>query len=306
MNAERGGDARYFWRYRELIPDYDDFLASLRNAIPTTVRANTLMGDPDKIWKNLRRRGIILTSTPLGDHFRLVPGLDRPGCLLEHLMGLIYTQTLASAVPPLVLDPKPGDCILDLCAAPGSKTTQMAQQMANTGRIIANEPVKARHPALQSNLRRLGVTNTLVTAYYGQNFPMRRRFSKILVDAPCSGEGNARINAQGEWVGHTPGHRRFQKIQEALLVKSFDLLEENGQLVYSTCTYNPLENEAVISALLDARPARIMAISLDLPHDNGITSWQGDRYHAEVANAWRIYPHRMPTVGFFLAKIGRT
>jgi|Deesub1362A_J573_1020465.scaffolds.fasta_scaffold00324_20 NOL1/NOP2/sun family putative RNA methylase len=291
--------------YRDIIPDFRGFMEALRGEIPTSFRVNTLLADPDKVIKALESQGIPLQATPLGEWFWLAPTLRSPGHLLEHLMGLIYTQTLSSGLPPLALDPAPTDRILDLCAAPGSKTTQMAQMMANRGLIVANEPVQGRHAALEGNLRRLGVVNTLVTGYHGQNFPLRWRFNKVLVDVPCSGEGNARVGPWGELRGFRPMRRDFSRLQKALLVRAFDLLEEGGSLVYSTCTYNPRENEAVVDHLLRLRPAEVLPIPLDVPHEAGLTHWRGETYHESLRLAWRIYPHSLPSVGFFMAKIAR-
>jgi tRNA (cytosine49-C5)-methyltransferase len=291
--------------YKGLIPDFQDFLEALAQHPPTAIRVNTLLAPPEMVVRQLRADGVLLEPTALGDLFWTAPEIMNPGHLWAHLMGLVYTQSLSSGLPPLALDPKPEDLVLDLCAAPGSKTTQMAQQMENRGRIIANEPSPRRQAPLSSNIRRLGVSNTIVTAYQGQDFPMRWRFKKVLVDAPCSGEGNARIAPSGEMTGFKSKRSEIERIQERLLLRAFDLLEEGGTLVYATCTYDPKENEAIVAQLLTKRPARLLPIPLEIPHDPGITSWEGVAFHEDLVEAWRIYPHRIPTVGFFLAKVGR-
>jgi NOL1/NOP2/sun family putative RNA methylase len=291
--------------YSEIIPDFSDFLDSLQGDPPTGLRVNTLLASPQEVARSLRSRGVRLAATPLGETFWTAQGLRHPGHLLEHLMGLIYVQAVSAGLAALVLAPGPGQWALDLCAAPGGKTTHMAQLMENRGWIIANEPHPERRGALQSNLRRLGVTNALVSAYPGQSFPRRWRFQRVLVDAPCSGTGNGRIGLRGELrgAGAPSGHYTVQ--QRALLLRGFDLLSEEGTLLYATCTYDPEENEGVLHHLLCQRPARVLPIALSIPHDPGVTSWKGEAYHDEVVHAWRIYPHRIPSVGFFLAKIGR-
>jgi NOL1/NOP2/sun family putative RNA methylase len=294
-----------FAHYQGIIPDFDSFLASLEEPRPLCLRINTLLTTPARILPQLSRRGLDLRPTPLGEEFWYVSSPLKVGHLIEHMMGLVYVQALSSGIPVLALNPMPGEVVLDMCAAPGSKTTQMAQAMRNKGLIIANDPDTNRHAALQNNLRRLGVSNTIVTAYDGQNFPMRMKFSKILVDVPCSGEGNAFVARDGSLAGTRPVQRDLSRIQSAILTRAFDILEEGGTLVYSTCTYNPSENEGVLNKLLKSRPARILPIELDIPHDPGITQWKGVHYNEDVKEAWRIYPHRIPTVGFFLAKIGR-
>jgi 16S rRNA C967 or C1407 C5-methylase (RsmB/RsmF family) len=177
--------------------------------------------------------------------------------------------------------------------------------MRNHGLLIANEPDRRRHASLLSNLRRMGVTNTVVTAYQGQNFPMRGRFSRVLADVPCSGEGKARLNPTGDLISFRPGPGDLPRVQRALLLRAFDLLAEDGCLVYATCTYNPMENEAVVDHLLRSRPSKLVPIALKIPHEPGITAWEGERFSHELAHAWRIYPHRLPSVGFFVAQIRR-
>lgn len=294
-----------FQPYAKLIPEYADFLLALKEECPLSFRVNTLLASPAEVTRRLRNQGFeVLPSGLSGSHW-VAPNISHPGYLIEHFMGLIYTQTLSSGMPPLVLSPKAGEMVLDLCAAPGSKTTQMAQQMGNLGIIIANEPIIDRHASLQGNIRRLGVSNTIVTAYHGQNFPLRWRFPKILADVPCSGEGKARVGSDGTLKGFRPLHRDLSRIQKGILLRAFDLLTEDGIMIYSTCTYNPSENEAVVDHLLNERPAKLVPITLDIPHDHGVTRWKGDSFHAELIEAWRIYPHRLPTVGFFLAQIAR-
>lgn len=295
----------FFAKYRDLIPDYEDFLDSIRGEIPTSLRVNTLLGDPLKVVSWMKCSGVELTPTPLGPEFWVAPSFDKPGNSIFHLCGYIYCQSLSSGIPVLALEPKPGEMVLDMCAAPGGKTTQMAAMMSNTGRIVANEPSPGRHPALVANLRRLGVANAIVTAYRGQDFPLRVRFKRILVDAPCSGEGNGRIGPRGELMGTSARPRNLHSLQVKILLRAFDLLEEDGVLVYSTCTYDPMENEAVVDALLKARPAQVMPIELNIPHDMGTEKWNQFKFSREVCNAWRIYPHRLQSVGFFLAKICR-
>lgn len=295
----------FFQRYRDLIPDYRDFLDSIRGDIPTCIRINTLRARPEQVLSELRAQGADLIATPLGPEFWEAPTLERPGRLLLYAAGAIYSQALSSGIPALALDPRPGDLVLDLCASPGSKTTQMAAMMGNRGRIVANEPSTRRHPGLLANLHRMGVANTVVTAYAGQSFPMGMRFHRVLVDVPCSGEGNGRMGPRGELLGTAPRHGDLHRVQQQLLLRAFDLLEEQGLLIYSTCSYNPMENEAVVDGLLRRRPARVLPIDLQIPHDQGITHWAGMTFREELVHAWRIYPHRLKTVGFFLARIAR-
>ena len=297
----------YFEIYREFIPDYEGFIEALHVPNPMSFRVNTLLATPERVVLDLERRGVAVEPTPLGDTFWTAPECTRPGHLFAHLLGMIYPQSLSSGIPALVLRPGPEDFVLDLCAAPGSKTGHMAQMMENRGMIVANDPSPKRHSPLQNNLRRLGVANAVVSGYAGQNFPKRWRFSKILADVPCSGEGNGRIEPSGRLKGFRAVGKDQSNIQKGCLLRAFDLLAPGGALIYSTCTYNPNENEAVVDHLLKERPAaELLPIDLEIPHDPGITRWKGETYDDGLELAWRIYPHRLKTDGFFLARIART
>jgi 16S rRNA C967 or C1407 C5-methylase (RsmB/RsmF family) len=182
----------------------------------------------------------------------------------------------------------------------------MAQLMQNQGLIVANEPVHDRLSMLDYNVKHLGISNVVTTRYTGQNFPLRVKFQRVLVDAPCSGEGTYRWDTQGRMrherqaVGTASD---LPRIQTQLLVRGFDLLEPGGHLVYATCTYNPAENEAVVQALLEQRPARVEPITLAVPHSPGIVPEKGATDDACMQHCWRLYPHQTGSVGFFVASI---
>jgi len=182
----------------------------------------------------------------------------------------------------------------------------MAQLMHNQGMIVANEPVRERLCMLESNLKRLGISNTVITRYLGQNFPLRCRFTRLLVDVPCSGEGNYRWDTQGR-VRHARRAVRtpddLPRLQRQLLLRGFDLLEPGGHLLYATCTYNPAENEAVVQALLTQRPATLQPMTLPVPHSPGLQGWKDEPYDPSMSHCWRLYPHQTGSVGFFMASI---
>jgi NOL1/NOP2/sun family putative RNA methylase len=232
------------------------------------------------------------------------PGL---GNRLEHFLGYIYIQDAASMVPALVLDPRPGELVLDMAAAPGSKTTQMAQLMENTGLIVANDCSRSRLRGLSGNLDRLGVLNTVVT--YGDGKGIGRRlpeyFDRALLDAPCSAEGTLRRSQEalmrwGEW-----GIERMARLQKGLIRSGFRALKPGGVMVYSTCTFAPEENEGVVDYLLKKEEnARVESITLEgLRFRPGVLEWQGRIYDPQVGGCIRIYPQDNDTEGFFVARI---
>jgi NOL1/NOP2/sun family putative RNA methylase len=230
--------------------------------------------------------------------------IESPGKLQENLLGFIHIQEELSMVPPLVLDPLPGECVLDLCASPGSKTTQISQMMENQGLVIANEPSLARVAPLRSNCERLGVLNVAVTRYDGRNFP-RGPFDRVLVDAPCSSEGRER---RGPGVLSRCSRERsldLGVLQISLLKNALRLTKPGGTVVYSTCTYAPEENELVVQKVLeDAEDLRLEKVSIaGLQECPGITEWNGKRLNDALSCTARYYPHINDTGGFYVAKI---
>jgi len=168
-------------RYRSIIPDFDTFLATLERPQPVTVRVNRLKATPDQVAEALRRRGFTVTPLPWNEWLLRVDGEGSVAKTLEHWLGWFYVQEVSAATAVMALDPQPDERILDLCAAPGGKTTQMAELMGNTGLIVANDVTPKRLRALLANLSRIGVVNTIVTQWDGRNYPdLGIEFDKVL------------------------------------------------------------------------------------------------------------------------------
>src|SRR5713101_8426704 len=224
-----------FAPYAAFIPDFSAFCTALQSPRTCCLRVNTLRTTPEAIQVLLVSQGYDVTPSPIADELLLVTNLAHPGRLREALMGYYHPQAFTSALASLILAPQPGELVCDLCAAPGSKTSHMAQLMHNQGVIVANEPAHARLFMLEYNLKHLGISNVVTTRYAGQNFPLRYKFARLLVDAPCSGEGNYRWDRQGR-VRHA--HRAagtpddLPRLQKQLLVRGFDLLAPGGRLIY--------------------------------------------------------------------------
>ena len=290
-------------RYRPLIPDWDEFLAACRRPLSIDLRVNTLRASPDDLRARLERRGIRLRSFDWEPtYFRT----EQPaGATIEHWAGLFYLQEIVQSVPVAVLDPRPGELVLDLCAAPGGKTTDIAARMENRGCLVANEPNGRRQQALLANVNRIGAWNVVVSEYRGQDFPIGDGFDRVLVDAPCSAEGTLRKEpalAQGASLSAV---RRLAAIQERLIVRAFDLLRIGGRLVYSTCTFAPEEDEAIVAHLRERRPARVVPVLLPFRHAAGVPAWGPVTYPQAVTGCARIYPHHLDSGGGFVARIER-
>ena len=230
------------------------------------------------------------------------------GRSLEHLLGYYYVQELASMLPSIALEPKENELILDLCSAPGSKTTQIASKMKNTGTIIANELSFGRIKILASNLERCGVTNTIITKKEGSAFCSRFKragieMDKILIDAPCSGEGTLRNSPKTSLMWNPNTIKTLSKIQKTLVKSAIEILKKGGTLVYSTCTHAPEENEEIVDYILNEfKEMKIEKINLPLKFRPGITSWQNKKYNEQVKQSYRIYPQDNDTEGFFVSK----
>jgi NOL1/NOP2/sun family putative RNA methylase len=205
----------------------------------------------------------------------------------------------------VALDPQLGDCILDMCAAPGGKTSQIATCLQGKGTVVANEIHAARLPSLRVNLGRLGLTQVLTTQSDGRSLSLPlHSFDRVLVDAPCSGEGNLRRRRPRAWQA-THGNR-LATAQKRLLHRALDLVKPGGTVVYSTCTFAPEENEAVLDAVVGDRAVVEPFAIAGVNSHPGVTHWQGQDFRSDITNAHRYWPHDNNTGGFFVAKLRRT
>ena len=208
--------------------------------------------------------------------------------------------------PARLLAPKPGERVLDLCAAPGGKSTQLGAMMRGEGLLICNEIHPKRARILSSNIERMGLSNALVLnehpAKLAQRFP--GYFDRILVDAPCSGEGMFRKEdaAVSDWSEETVAMCAAR--QKEILLSAAQMLKPGGRLVYSTCTFSPEENEGVISAFLHSHPDFFIEPA-DMPYfDRGRPEWISDPAEG-LENCFRLWPHKLHGEGHFAALLRR-
>lgn len=235
----------------------------------------------------------------------------RPGKHPYHEAGVYYIQEASAMAPAGNLKVCPGEKVLDLCAAPGGKSTQLAAAMEGKGLIVCNEIHPARAKILSENVERMGICNALVTSHdpavLAEHFPAY--FDKILVDAPCSGEGMFRKNEEAaeEWSSENVimcGER-----QDLILESAAAMLRPGGILVYSTCTFAPIENEGTISRFLDKHPEFSL---VDMEVYPGMESgrevwcdagWQSRAKAEEIKKTIRLWPHKLNGEGHFMAKL---
>jgi NOL1/NOP2/sun family putative RNA methylase len=271
--------------------------------LPYAFRVNTLKASRANVLKRFKQYGISVRPVTFYPDAFVTDDL-RVGSTLEHFLGHVYIQEVVSFLPPLALDL--GQAVLDSCAAPGSKTTQLAALMENRGLLVANDIEYMRLKALTANIERLGVTNTVVVNMNVLN--MKGKFDSILVDAPCSSEGTLRKNPDviGRWSESQI--RASSALQKRLIVKCFEMLKEGGSLVYSTCTFAPEENEAVVDYLLSnsvgAKLERF--VPRGFVTRPGVSSWNGKPFGFDTKLVARVWPQDNDTGGFFIAKVRKS
>ncbi|MBI2147164.1 RsmB/NOP family class I SAM-dependent RNA methyltransferase [Candidatus Woesearchaeota archaeon] len=295
---------KFIERYSSLT-DIGEFKKYSLSFLRKSIRVNTIKMPVPTLKKRLEDAWT-LTPVPWCKEGFWISGARRDfGNLPEHVLGYIYVQDAASMIPPLVLDPQPGDIVLDLCSAPGSKATQIGQYMKNEGVLIANDIDSTRLASLGINIQRCGLTNAVITLMQGHSFKHTTlEFDRILVDAPCSGTGTIRKSVKTLMMWNPDMVRRIAGTQRSLLTTAFDRLKEGGTLVYSTCTLEPEENEAVVSHLLSQHEnASLENISLDIKRSPPVAEFGGVAYDPDVKKCLRIWPQDNDTEGFFVAKV---
>lgn len=230
------------------------------------------------------------------------------GKTLEHILGYYYIQSFSSFIPPIVLNPEETDLVLDLCAAPGSKTTELGEIMNNRGTLIANEIQLDRLKSLVHNVDRMNQMNVGVTHYKGEqlNTIYFDYFDKILVDAPCSGLGivQKKIEVNDWWTIERV--KRLSELQLKLFVSAIKMLKVGGEIVYSTCTLTVEENELIIDKILKKYPLEILEFDINIPSKSGITFYEGQSLNPSLAKAKRILPWEVESDGFFIIKLRKT
>ena len=281
-------EAEDFFKRYESQGQIVDFNVDTRKAL----RVNTLKISEEELVSRLKNNGVKLEKIPFVKHGYFYSAKFSLGSTPEYLQGYYYLQEGASQVPAEVLDPQEEDLVLDMCAAPGSKTTQLAQLMNNKGKIIAIDVINKRLESLNNNLERMGVVNTstfLLNAKDVTSFNLV--FDKVLLDAPCSGNF---VTDKG-WIKKRdmPGIKNNSDKQKSLLERAFNVLKPGGICVYSTCSLEIEEDEDNVSY------ARFLGFEvLDSGLDFGTPGCTEDSFLAR-----KFWPNLTRTQGFFVVKL---
>ena len=281
----------------------DKILAGMTGERNTTLRVNNIKSDIQKVMNELKENGIKFDRVQWYKDALIIKNAKEKQiqALKMYDEGKIYLQSLSSMVPPLVLNPKPNEKVLDLTAAPGSKTTQMAAMMENKGYILANELDSLRCERLKYNVEKQGVTIIEVNNGRGEAIGKKYEnyFDKVLLDAPCSGEGRFLANdakTYRSWSERTV--KELAKLQKKLLKSAYQALKPEGELVYSTCTLNREENEEILEwALSELEGLNLENINLEIKN-----AVKGISDNKEVEKAIKILPSK-DTEGSFVARL---
>ncbi|OYR39931.1 SAM-dependent methyltransferase [Halorubrum sp. Ib24] len=293
-------------RYEPLVDDASAFRAACDRPLPSVVRVNEMAASPDRVREAFDEAGVAYEPVAWHDGLLRLPD-GNPGGNWPYVHGWTHGQEEVSVLPGLALDPAPGERVWDACAAPGSKTTQIADAMDDEGTLVANDNNLGRLSALRHNAERLGITNAIVTNQDARNFSTKPlafdEFDRALVDAPCSCEGTCRKNPDvvGQWtLDHV---HAVAGIQKGVLARAVQATRPGGTVVYSTCTFAPEENEAVLDHVISNEDCEVVEFDLPLDAVPGVTEWEGETFDESVTRAHRVYPHHNDTGGFFCAKL---
>ncbi|MBD1372885.1 RsmB/NOP family class I SAM-dependent RNA methyltransferase [Hazenella sp. IB182357] len=282
--------------------EYHTFMGTYEEEPTRALRVNTLKTTPETLTASVPFK---LDPIPWCEEaFYYQHHVDRPGKHVYHAAGLYYIQDASAMAPAEALEAQPGEHILDLCAAPGGKTTQIAAHMQGQGVLIANEIDSQRIKALVENLERCGVTHATVLNERPEHLTTRfhHYFDRILVDAPCSGEGMFRKDADAcaRWSTRTVD--KCVDLQMEILTSVAPMLRPGGRLVYSTCTFNPYENEETVARFMAQFPEfELVPVPQLVHYQAGRPEWIRTPTTEDLTQTARLWPHHLRGEGHFVA-----
>ena len=283
--------------------EVEEFLEGNEKPLPRTIRCNTLAISPEELIERLESKGFLLKRVDLSYAFRVVGGRLPIGATTEYLLGYYFLQSLASMWAVEALNPKGTELVVDMCAAPGGKTTHIAQLMENKGTILATDINRSRMRGLRSNLSRMRVENVLAIRMDATKLPLLGiQADAVLLDAPCTGEGLIPLDPARKRSRRLEDIETMSAVQRRLISAAAAILREGGVLVYSTCSIAPEENEEVIHYALKRWPLRVIDTGLPIG-EPGFTEAFGRPLNPSLALARRLYPYKHQTEGFFLCKL---
>ncbi|MGQ4874254.1 MAG: RsmB/NOP family class I SAM-dependent RNA methyltransferase [Promethearchaeia archaeon] len=278
--------------------------ANEKPLIPS-IRVNTLKKSPNELKNRLEKRGFILEPVRfLNNGFRVLKAPYNLGSTHEYLQGYYYLQNVASMWASIILAPKKGDIVIDMCAAPGGKATHLAELMENKGKLILIDRSIKRIRALEFNIRRLGILNSIILNFDSTKLgKLNIKADKILLDAPCTGEGLIREDPKRKTSRTISDIEKLSKIQKKLLTAGLESLKHGGRLLYTTCSIAPEENELVINDIINSmNNIKIIKLTQELGKP-GLIRFKTFKLNREIIKSRRLYPHMYDSIGFFYCLI---
>lgn len=282
-----------------------EFLEAMELPRPITIRTNTI---------KCKRRDLVQVLTKKGVHVEPLEKWSKVGLQIfdsnvpiagttEYLAGHYMLQSAVSFLPVMALAPQENERVLDMSAAPGGKTTYIAQLMKNTGTLFANDVSEPRCKSLNANLQRLGVTNCIVTNYDGTGYEkVMKNFDRVLLDAPCTGTGIISRDKSIKSSKQREDVQRHGQLQRRLLLSAIDCCKVGGYVVYSTCSFMVEEDEAVVDFALRSRDIEVVEMGLAFGKP-GFTKFRHLRFHHQIAMSRRYFPHVHNMDGFYVCKM---
>ncbi|MBY9002389.1 MAG: RsmB/NOP family class I SAM-dependent RNA methyltransferase [Candidatus Lokiarchaeota archaeon] len=294
-------------RYFQFLGEDQSIQLLKANEKPLTpsIRVNTLKITKYSLKEKLENKGFNLEPIDwISEGLKIKNSPFNLGSTHEYLQGFYYIQSVAPMLPSIILEPNPNDVVIDMCAAPGGKATHLAQIMNNEGKLILIERNRNRIPALEINLRRMGVSNSIVINEDSVNLSkLNIKANKILLDAPCTGEGLIRQDASRKKSKTMKDINKLNIIQKKLLATGLDSLNPGGQLLYSTCSIAPEENELVINDVLRENSEFSIVRLPKMYGIKGLVEVFNKKLRDDLINSQRFYPHIHDTIGFFVCLI---
>jgi len=290
-------------RYRELIGELptEELLKANERPLPQAIRCNTLVIKPDEMVKNLEEKEFKLKRSNLASYIFFVTESPLPlGATTEYLLGYYYIQDMASMCPPIELEPH--GLVVDLCAAPGGKTTHLSQ-LAPDSAVVAVDIDRHRMKSLRSNVQRCNCTNTVLIRMDARKLEETGLEPDcVLVDPPCSGEGIIRKDPGAGSRILKSNIDKYAEVQRGIIDSAHASLKNGGTLVYSTCTIAPEENEFQVRHMVDDLGMKLEDLKLKW-YSPGLTKIFGDELPKDYKKCGRLWPHVQNTTGFFVAKL---
>ena len=301
---------KFIERLKKIIPShqYDGVYECLLNKPKASFRNNSLSQGHEETFKKVRESGVAFDEISWYQDAIMLKEDMLPSFMESDLVkqGILYKQGLSSMIIPLILNPECGESILDCCAAPGSKTTQLVALTKNQSSIVAIENIRNRFYKLKSVCSLLGVQNVMFKFVDARKFRAEQRFDKILVDAPCSSEGRFCLSYKKTYAYWSERKiREMQRKQKGIVLNASRLLRVGGELVYSTCTFSPEENEGVVDWLLRKSPEALEVQLIEMEDVSSypcLHQWKNKIYNSQVKKCLRILPSKS-FEGFFACKI---